>query len=134
MLSERSQTGCLDAGSVAKNVRKIQALLAAQEREPILISCNLTLVQIEAILGKVEVSKSCLRFHLSASGSWDCYFYQDPSIEHESALGGLNTAMVMGIMQIRETLAFESSLLQFNQLLLHSNLPDADSLFHFHQL
>ena len=82
---------------------KVQALLATQEQEPLLIGCGLTLVQIEAILDKTEGSGSCLRFHLLSSGYWDCYFYQDPLIEHESTTRGLDEAWTEGLLQIRET-------------------------------
>ena len=78
---------------------KVQALLATQEQEP---------VQIEAILDKTAGSGSCLRFHLLSSAYWDCYFYQDPLIEHESTTRGLNKAWTEGLLQIRETFDLKS--------------------------
>ena len=103
---KRRQIGPLNAGSIAKVVHKVQALLATQEQEPVLIGCGLTLVQAEAILDKTAGSGSCVRFHLLSSGYWDCYFYRDPLIEHEATLTGLITAWTKGL--IGETLDLKS--------------------------
>lgn len=133
--TKSSHLESLNAASVAKVLKKMQVLRATQEQEPVLIGCGLTLVQTEAILDKKECSKSCLRFHRSSSGYWDCYFYQDPHIEHEATRGGISNAWWDGLRQIRETLVFRSEVDLFHPLQLCFIRPlcitsNANSLFH----